>query len=236
MILVHSVIYAQSEEGWKDFSESDEISALEKIQEEEPDYSNDPDYSIFKDETEKIGRIRLLTAYKEESELEEIEDIEYKWITTKEPQTVGTSLHFISVYDFGVGYTSLTTRYERNVFDKSTDVHIYTETTSMTTAFLDFTYTMGDTFTITLGRGLLLNADERIDFTPASSDIILEPPFVETEKIKGFSNILGLGYAIGKVEILYRKRFNLLAINYPTLGVTKEIDTMQDFIGLGWRF
>lgn len=204
---------------------------------------------IFSD----IVRIQLLTPSIEKMSVSTVDSSTTTQEVTTLPSTTGGSFSVV-VKGIGVGYTTLTTTFEKETKISSTKDVLLVESTTLTTNFVDLSLTFGENYTIATGFGILSGGELKRDMNYGSSqeEAGVQDETISSDVITGTSLFIILGIHCEGYEILFGQRQNNIkaTLNFEDSSAEKlsddgtiniqneaiEIKTIQAMVGIGLTF
>jgi len=172
-----------------------------------------------------------------------------KKLTVAEPKTSGGSLYLL-LKSFGIGFSKITTKIEKQVFKSSDSSLLLTEKTTLDTNFADIVFGIGENYTFMWGAGIPLGGDLESQLNYGYSGAKDET--IKSENVAGHSAFFVLGHHGFGFETLLGFRTNFIKvalkdsmssaktlkngskIKYENNGIL--ITTNQIQLGIGFTF
>ncbi len=129
--------------------------------------------------------------------------------TIADPKTSGGSLYFL-LKSFGIGYSTITTKIEKQVIKSSDSSLLLNEETILKTNFADVVFGIGENYTFMWGAGIPVGGDLKSELKYGYSGATNET--IESEKISGHSAFFVLGHHGFGFETLLGYRTNFIKV------------------------
>ncbi|MBC8259003.1 MAG: hypothetical protein H8E38_08300 [SAR324 cluster bacterium] len=170
-------------------------------------------------------------------------------ITSTDPATSGGSLYFL-LKSIGLGYTTLTTKIEKETRSSSNDALILKEKTNLVTNYTDLAFGIGENYTLMWGAGILaggkLDSTLNYGYSGAADEVL------KHKSLSGHSIFFMLGHHGFGFETLLGVRTNYIkaeledsgssaktlktadSMSYESTGI--RLTTTQIQLGIGVTF
>ena len=170
-------------------------------------------------------------------------------ITTTDPESNGASLYFL-FKSIGLGYTTLTTKIEKEARNSTNDTLILKEKTTLVTNFTDLIFGIGENYSLMWGAGVLSGGKLDTSLNYGYNGVTDET--LKHKDLTGHSMFLVLGHHGSGFETLLGFRTNYIkaelddssssaknlktanSISYESTGI--RLTTTQVQLGIGVTF
>ena len=198
-------------------------------------------------------RIRLLSpiaeAKKNYAIISDSTSVSTSKVTTTDPESSGASLYFL-LKSIGLGYTTLTTKIEKEARNSTNDTLIIKENTTLVTNFADLAFGIGENYSLMWGAGVLSGGKLDTSLNYGYSGVTDET--LKHKDLSGHSMFLVLGHHGSGFEALLGFRTNYIkaelddssssaktlrtanSISYESTGI--RLTTTQVQLGIGVTF
>ena len=198
-------------------------------------------------------RIRLLSpiaeAKKNHAIFSDSTSVSTSKVTTTDPESNGASLYFL-FKSIGLGYTTLTTKIEKEARNSTNDTLILKEKTTLVTNFADLAFGIGENYSLMWGAGVLSGG--KLDTSLNYGDSEVTDETLKHKDLSGHSMFLVLGHHGFGFETLLGFRTNYIkaelddssssaktlktanSISYESTGI--RLTTTQVQLGIGVTF
>ena len=198
-------------------------------------------------------RIRLLSpiaeAKKNHAIFSDSTSVSTSKVTTTDPESNGASLYFL-LKSIGLGYTTLTTKIEKETKNSINNTLILKEKTTLVTNFTDLVFGIGENYSLMWGAGVLSGGKLDISLNYGYSEVADET--LKHKNLSGHSTFLVLGHHGFGFETLLGFRTNYIkaelddngssaktlktdnSIIYESTGI--RLTTTQVQLGIGVTF
>ena len=198
-------------------------------------------------------RIRLLSPVsevkKDHAILTDSTSVSTSKVTTTDPESNGASLYFL-LKSIGLGYTTLTTKIEKEARNSTNDTLILKEKTTLVTNFADLVFGIGENYSLMWGAGVLSGGKLDTSLNYGYSEVTDET--LKHKDLSGHSMFLVLGHHGFGFETLLGFRTNYIKaelddssssaktlrtankISYESTGI--RLTTTQVQLGIGVTF
>jgi len=198
-------------------------------------------------------RIRLLSpiaeAKKNHAIFSDSTSVSTSKVTTTDPESSGASLYFL-LKSIGLGYTTLTTKIEKEARNSTNDTLIIKEKTTLVTNFADLAFGIGENYSLMWGAGVLSGGKLDTSLNYGYSGVTDET--LKHKDLSGHSMFLVLGHHGSGFETLLGFRTNYIkaelddssssaktlrtanSISYESTGI--RLTTTQVQLGIGVTF
>ena len=198
-------------------------------------------------------RIRLLSPVsevkKDHAILTDSTSVSTSKVTTTDPESSGASLYFL-LKSIGLGYTTLTTKIEKEARNSTNDTLIIKEKTTLVTNFADLAFGIGENYSLMWGAGVLSGGKLDTSLNYGYSGVTDET--LKHKDLSGHSMFLALGHHGFGFETLLGFRTNYIkaelndssssaktlktanSISYESTGI--RLTTTQVQLGIGVTF